>query len=256
MPSPSNPPGPPPREGLSAEALRLEKAEMRARLRHRRAILEPGERKAFSEAIVRHLLVLPAFREAARVHCFINLEDEVETDGIFQACLREGKKTCVPIIEKPIIEKPVVEKPIIEKPVVEKDLLRDGASPAGRLISLHWSWGDPLVRGGFGVRVPPPENRRGVALEEIDLVLLPGLAFDRAGGRLGYGKGYYDRFLSDLTGARRQAGLPPSPAIGVAFACQRVARVPMGPYDQRADGIVTEEGWLSAREDFRTQEGE
>ena len=75
-------------------------------------------------------------------------------------------------------------------------------------------------------------------MQELDLLVIPGLAFDRQGGRLGYGKGYFDRLLP---GARPDALL-----AAVAFECQLFDAVPMQPYDVRVDAVVTESRYLSS----------
>lgn len=93
-----------------------------------------------------------------------------------------------------------------------------------------WDEGTPLVPGRFGTLIPSEASPPAAP----DMALLPLLAFDRAGGRLGYGGGYYDRTL----GALRQA--KPIVAVGLAYAAQEVAAVPTGPFDRRLDGVVTE----------------
>lgn len=94
----------------------------------------------------------------------------------------------------------------------------------------RWEPGAPMAAAHYGILVP------GETAPEIvpGLVLVPMLAFDRGGWRLGYGGGFYDRTLARL----RQAG--PVLAVGVAFAAQEVAAVPRDPLDQRLDWIVTE----------------
>ncbi|HSK40210.1 MAG TPA: 5-formyltetrahydrofolate cyclo-ligase [Arenibaculum sp.] len=93
-----------------------------------------------------------------------------------------------------------------------------------------WVPGDPLVAAGFGIMVPPPSSPAVTPR----VVLVPLLAFDRAGYRLGYGAGYYDRTLAEL----RDRG--PVTAVGVAYAGQEVPEVPRDEYDQRLDWLVTE----------------
>lgn len=102
------------------------------------------------------------------------------------------------------------------------------------LVFRAWRPGDAVVPGN-GADVPPPD----AAELTPDLLIVPLVAFDRAGGRLGQGGGYYDRTLA----ARRARG--PIRAIGVGYACQEVDRLPLGPYDQRLDGILTENGLLT-----------
>lgn len=100
-----------------------------------------------------------------------------------------------------------------------------------------WSEAEPLAPGSFGVHEP----HGSAALVEPDLLLVPLLAFDRYGGRLGYGAGHYDRTLSRLR------ALKPVWAIGLAFAGQQIARVPSEAHDQPLDGVLTEAGYLPAQ---------
>ncbi len=94
----------------------------------------------------------------------------------------------------------------------------------------RWEPGTPMVEASFGIRIP----EAGAPEVVPEFVLVPMLAFDRAGYRLGYGGGFYDRTLAAL----RRAG--PVAAVGVAFAAQEVATVPRDPLDQPLDWIVTE----------------
>jgi 5-formyltetrahydrofolate cyclo-ligase len=100
------------------------------------------------------------------------------------------------------------------------------------LTFRRWTPGEPTFPGRFGIPVPHE------AAAEIlpDVLLVPMLAFDRAGFRLGYGGGFYDRTVERL---RR---LKPVVAIGIAYAAQEVAAVPRGRYDQPLDWIMTELG--------------
>jgi 5-formyltetrahydrofolate cyclo-ligase len=103
-----------------------------------------------------------------------------------------------------------------------------------RLVFRAWAPGDPLEPGEHGTFHPLPEASELVP----SLVLVPLLAFDRRGFRLGYGGGYYDRTLESL---RRSAHLT---TIGVGFAAQEVPSVPVDPHDQRLDGVATENGLI------------
>ncbi len=94
-----------------------------------------------------------------------------------------------------------------------------------------------FVRGSFGICEPSSDARR-VPRQDIRIMCLPGLAFDREGGRIGYGKGYYDRYLS---GAKREE-LPL--LIGTGYDFQLLDRIPQTPSDQRADYVITPSGIL------------
>jgi 5-formyltetrahydrofolate cyclo-ligase len=102
------------------------------------------------------------------------------------------------------------------------------------LLFRHWIPGTPLVQGSFKVMTPP----EGAPELEPQVLLVPLLAFDKAGYRLGYGGGFYDRTLEKR---RREAHSGhPVLAIGIAFAAQETESLPQGPFDQRLDWIATE----------------
>ena len=93
----------------------------------------------------------------------------------------------------------------------------------------------PLVPGPFGIL--EPETSESVSPSEVDIFLLPGIGFDRSGGRLGYGKGYFDRLLAGKSVAGKR--------IGLAFSAQIADRIPTAAHDHHMDYLVTEEGWIS-----------
>jgi len=101
------------------------------------------------------------------------------------------------------------------------------------LAFRRWLPGDALVPAGFGTSVPDPSLPEGTP----DILLVPLLAFDARGFRLGHGGGYYDRTIAALRGSGR-----PVRAVGVAFACQEMERVPVEEFDQRLDAVATERG--------------
>jgi 5-formyltetrahydrofolate cyclo-ligase len=98
------------------------------------------------------------------------------------------------------------------------------------LVMRAWTFGEPLSAGVWGIREPEPEA------EEVapDILLVPLLAFDRAGSRIGYGGGYYDRTIAALRAKK------PVTAVGIAFAAQEVPQVPVGAGDARLDLVLTE----------------
>jgi 5-formyltetrahydrofolate cyclo-ligase len=100
-------------------------------------------------------------------------------------------------------------------------------------------WGDILEPDAFGIPSPPPEAEAVLP----DLIIAPVLAFDRSGGRLGQGAGHYDRAIANLRRAK------PVFVLGLAYAGQEVAALPMEPHDQRLDAILTETEYITvARE--------
>lgn len=112
--------------------------------------------------------------------------------------------------------------------------------PRGSDAGLAFRRLDPthtLAPSAFGVAEPPAHAER----VEPDLVLVPLLAFDRTGARLGYGAGHYDRTLPRL------AARPGLRAIGLAYAAQEVERLPVEPHDARLDGILTERAYIPTR---------
>jgi 5-formyltetrahydrofolate cyclo-ligase len=98
------------------------------------------------------------------------------------------------------------------------------------LLMRAYAFGDVLVKGVWGIRVPPPEAHA----VEPDVMLVPLLAFDRNGYRLGYGAGYYDMTIAALRAKKRVV------AVGIAFAAQEVEVVPTTPCDARLDLVLTE----------------
>ena len=106
--------------------------------------------------------------------------------------------------------------------------------PAQALLFRLWTPELVLEAAAYGLQQPPPES----PTQTPDLLLVPLLAFDRSGARLGYGGGYYDRTLAWLRTQR------PITAVGLAFACQEVPQVPTTITDQPLDAVITEDEWI------------
>lgn len=140
----------------------------------------------------------------ASVSGFSAMGSEIDPLGLLEWATRTGYRTCLPVVQ-----------------------------PLGHPLQFRaWAPGEPLVARTWGIREPADT----APLVEPDALLVPLLAFDRRGVRLGYGGGYYDRTLERL---RR---LKPVIAIGLAYAAQELAEVPSGPHDQRLDWVLTENG--------------
>jgi 5-formyltetrahydrofolate cyclo-ligase len=105
------------------------------------------------------------------------------------------------------------------------------------LVMRAWSFGAPLVAGVWGIREPPADAPKLFP----DILIVPLLAFDRRGHRIGYGAGYYDMTIARLRAMKSIA------AIGVAFATQEIAAVPATPRDARLDLVLTERETIDFR---------
>jgi 5-formyltetrahydrofolate cyclo-ligase len=100
-----------------------------------------------------------------------------------------------------------------------------------------WKWGEPLVAGVWGIREPVP----GAPTLDPDILLVPLLAFDRAGHRIGYGAGYYDLTIAQLRAKK------PIAAVGIAFAAQEIETVPTTDFDAPLDLVLTERATIDLR---------
>jgi 5-formyltetrahydrofolate cyclo-ligase len=165
------------------------------------------DRRRRSCIISENLWLLPEFARAGLLFIYVAFRSEVETLPLIRRCLATGRQVTVPLT--------CSNPPRLE---------------AYRLLDID----KDLLPGYCGIYEPDPRRLTKVAPGEIAAVILPGSVFDRQGGRLGYGGGYYDRFLA--------AAAPAALRIGLAFELQLVESVPLEPHDQRLDFLVTEKG--------------
>lgn len=198
-----------------SEALVQEKRRIRREMEAMRQRLTPAEIEAASQRILHHLSQLEAFRRAEVVHCYVAWRNEVRTHELIRQLLAEGRRVVVPVVDR--------ERQALQHAEITRF--------------------DELQPGAFGILEPPPERRRLVQPEDLDVVLVPGVAFDRFGNRLGYGGGYYDGFLKGLDAVK----------IGLAYAFQLVDRLPTNARDQRVDYVVTEAGVFKPGNEARPQ---
>lgn len=183
------------------------KPEIRNVIRERRAGLSPDWVRAASVRVQERVLALPCMQAARKVACYLALPNEVQTDLLVAWCWDTGRQLCVPARKAGLAGYRWVRYE------------RDTALAAG-----------PLA-------IPQPEGV-GATMEEPDVFLIPALAFDRRGGRVGHGGGHYDRLLAqDEAGRRARRGV----RVGLAFAFQLCEAVPAGPHDVRMDWVVTED---------------
>jgi 5-formyltetrahydrofolate cyclo-ligase len=181
-----------------------EKAAWRQRVRQSLALVSPDERAAASGRLCDVLLRTSAWTGAASVLCFAPLRDEPDIMPVIASGLRAGKRIALPSFDP-----------------------QTGCYVAGQIVTEG-----ELPMGQFGVREPGP-GCPVLALNQLDLILVPGVAFDLTGRRLGRGKGFYDRLLAEVRGHK----------CGVAFEEQIVAGLPEEPHDVRVDSILTPSQW-------------
>jgi 5-formyltetrahydrofolate cyclo-ligase len=184
--------------------LREAKIRLRQRVLELRDALPPDARAASGAAIAARVAALPSFAEARAVLLTIAFRSEWDTAPLVAAALAAGRTVAVPRVD-----------------------------PFARMLVLHAvsDIARDIVPGHQGIPEPRVQCRP-IAPAVIDWVLVPGVAFDAAGRRLGYGGGYYDRLLPLLRrGTARVAG---------AFELQVVESVPSAPHDLRVDVVVTE----------------
>lgn len=181
------------------------KKELRKKVQELRDALPREERERLSRMIMENLWKVPEFRDARTVLFFISFRSEVDTLPMIERALKEGKVVCVPCTDS-----------------------SNHQMVASRLLDLE----EDLRTGNYDILEPRRECLRPVPPEELDVVLMPGVAFDLTGGRLGYGGGYYDRFLEKCSA--RCLLLAP------AFEVQLVEHVPCADHDRHVHKIVTE----------------
>ena len=159
-----------------------------------------------SRRIVDTFMALPEYQRAATVMFYVDVRSEVRTRQHFPAALAGGKKIVIPYCVD------------------------------GELELFHLQSMDELTVGMYKILEPRPELRgvpaKNVPVEELDLIMIPGVAFDRRGARSGHGMGYYDKLLEH---ARLDA-----PLIALAFECQLFDEVPTQSHDIFMDKIITE----------------
>lgn len=177
------------------------KSELREAAFARRKALSDEARAAAAEAIAARAFPVAVMPDAV-VAGYMPIRGEIDPRPLLGALAQQGARTAMPTI----------------------------AAQDAPLIFRAWQEGDRLQRGALGIQEPLPESEILVP----DIVLVPLAAFDRAGQRIGYGAGHYDRALSKLRLEK------PIVAIGLAFAIQEVAHVPAEAHDVPLDLVLTE----------------
>jgi 5-formyltetrahydrofolate cyclo-ligase len=190
---------------MNSNALKRAKRRIRREVLARRDAIAEGDRVARGAVAIERLLSLPELRAAGVVMAFSTFGSEVPTDPLIEALHARGATVAMPRIE------------------------------GSDVVAVAYAPGDPVRTASFGAREPLGD--RLVDPAGIDVVVVPGVAFDRRARRVGYGAGYYDRFL----------GKTPAFTVGLAFDVQVLDDdVPAGSFDVPLDAVVTDERTIRA----------
>ncbi len=193
------------------EALRAQvKQEIRRRRRSLRRAFPAEARAARSEAIARRVQALEAWGSARTVLAFVSMRTEVQTGALVEAAWRAGKRVAAPAMNEDRTD----------------------------LVLREWTPDTALEESGM-MFLEPPAGAPSVPESEVDLAIVPALAIDPRGHRVGYGKGFYDRLLPRLTRALR---------VGVVFDFERIAEVPVRAGDVPVHVVVTDEDTMHVAE--------
>ena len=181
--------------------MKHDKTHIRTRMMHRRDALASEDVRRSSDAILDRIRAEQAYMSARVLSCFVSFRNEPDTHRLIVRALGAGKGVCVP-------------------------LCRKGRTLVNRRIQAL----SDLSRSTFGLLEPLNEALPAVDPLELDLVIVPGLAFDTSGNRIGFGAGYYDCFLASTDAVK----------LAVAYDFQILDTVPTQPHDVPVDLIVTE----------------
>jgi 5-formyltetrahydrofolate cyclo-ligase len=190
---------------MTPEQMQEEKKKIREQAHANRNA--QADKDALSQEICAKFIAMPEYVQAKTVMYYIDVRSEVRTRQALPAALTEGKKVIVP-----------------------------WCNEQGELELFHLESMDELAIGMYKILEPKQELRglpaKQVKAEELDIVMVPGVAFDRTGARMGHGKGYYDKLL--------QHARPDAPLVALAFECQLFPVIPTASHDIFMDRIVTE----------------
>ena len=182
------------------------KKEIRQKMLAKRRALSASEIDEKSRTLRDQIVSLPAYQKAKRIMAYLSMKGEADLDPLIRQALADGKEIYIPVC------------------LPEKQM------EAGRLLSM-----EHFKKGPYGLR-DLPDGYEVISPEELDLVLVPGVACTKEGIRLGMGAGYYDRYLSYVPFEKRVVTL---------WDFQVIADIPFEPFDQKMAQIVTEKSVIS-----------
>ncbi|MCR6514760.1 5-formyltetrahydrofolate cyclo-ligase [Clostridium sp. LY3-2] len=184
----------------SKETIKSNKRNIRKSIIAKRD-LKKEENSLKDSKIFKNLISLNSYKRAKKIFIYIGFGSEINTKSLIEIMLREGKEVFVP-------------------KVLEEEMI------ALKITSLN-----NLIESKFKILEPIGE-KSDIDGEEFDLIIMPGVAFDRSGNRIGYGKGYYDKYLKDIKSDIKK--------IALAYELQLIEEIETEEHDLKVDSIITE----------------
>jgi 5-formyltetrahydrofolate cyclo-ligase len=185
------------------------KKDIREQIIEHRESVDLKIRNQWDEIIFNRFIYSESYKKAHTIFAFVSFRSEVDTHEIIKHAIQDEKTICVPRIQ----------------------------SKQKGIEIFKIEGFNQLKEGFFGI-LEPVESCLAVDSNKIDIILMPGVAFDRQGGRVGYGAGFYDRFLANIKKEVHK--------IALAYDFQVLDNVPMDEHDIRIDGIITEKETIFA----------
>ncbi|WP_397450898.1 5-formyltetrahydrofolate cyclo-ligase [Pseudomonas sp. NA-150] len=191
----------------------LSRQQLRTQLRQARRALNPSQQRQAARGLYRQLAQHPLFRRSRHIALYLPNDGEIDPRLLLRAAQKRGKKTYLPVLS---------------------------AWPQTKMVFQRVRHGEKFRPNRFRIPEPRINNAQQRTVWALDLVLLPLVGFDDAGGRLGMGGGFYDRSLAYQ--ARRKAWQKPV-LLGLAHECQKVERLAQASWDVPLQGTVTDKRW-------------
>jgi 5-formyltetrahydrofolate cyclo-ligase len=188
--------------------MELSKKEIRNKIINNRDMLDLRTRSDMDEVIFNKFINSDYYKKAEVIFAFVSFASEVDTKKIIEYAIKENKTICVPKVKS-----------------------REEGFEIYKIKGLQ-----DLEAGFYGI-LEPKVACEIIDYESIDFILMPGVAFDKYGGRIGYGGGFYDRYLSKLK--------KDIPKIAISYELQIIDKIPMALHDIPIDGIITEKEILT-----------
>jgi len=183
----------------------MDKNTLRKEILEKRKLLSPIELIHKSSQITELFFHSEFYHKSKYLMTYIDFRNEAKTEDLIRKSIKDGKNVIIPI---------------------------SVPETRGLILSKLNDYDNELDKGTYGILEPKEEFIRPISPELVDLILIPGVAFDKRGFRIGYGGGYYDRFLKKID--------PSIPRIALAFNLQIIEKVAEGRFDMPVDYIITE----------------